>query len=660
VAISRLVRSLATGAVLLLPLAAPFPAAADVAAATVSTAATAFALGRGGDWAEARSVAAGAGDAQVQALVVWMDATRKPEGGGGFAEIAGVVIDHPDWPQQRTVRQTAEQALDGSESDAAILGWFDRYPPVTLPGARRYVQALQAAGQNGRAVEVARTAWVSADAQTLEEEDSFYLAYADQLTSDDHARRLDRLIWAGRTSAAQRLLPRVDDTTRAVAEARIAMRQQSGSASALLAAVPESARSDPGLVYEQARWLRRTGSDAAARRVLTANPVDAARPEPFWQERSQLARSALAEVGADEAYRVASSHGFTSGSEFGDAEWLAGWIALRFLQQPELAARHFLTMFENVSHPVSRARGAYWSARAAAQMGETEAAALWHRAAAQHGVAFYGQLSAAEIRPGAPLSLPPDPPTTAADVLRFQTHDVTQAVRLLAATGETDAQRSFVLRLAEIGDSAGWKDMTATLAHQIDRPDLAVAVARQSIRAGTPLVRNGYPIVAVPEGGSLAQPVETPLTLAVIRQESSFDARALSPAGAQGLMQLMPATARSVAADLGLGYSPASLTASPDYNISLGRAYLASLLGRFDGSYVLSLAAYNAGPGRVNQWLRSNGDPRLGDEAAVDWIELIPFNETRNYVQRCLENLQVYRARTGTLQLAQTGGGLLR
>jgi soluble lytic murein transglycosylase len=452
----------------------------------------------------------------------------------------------------------------------------------------------------------------------------------------------------------------VDSASGATAEARIALRQQSSAAPALLAAVPEEMRSEPGLVYEQARWLRRTGNQAAARRLLAAHPVDAVRPEPFWAERSLLARSALSEAGAGEAYRVASTHGLASGREFADAEWLSGWIALRFMQQPEPASTHFLTLFENVSHPVSRARGAYWSARASAQAGDAEAAMLWHRAAAQHAVAFYGQLSAAEIRPGEPLRLPSDPPATPAEARSFQTHPLTRAVRLLAATGELEAQRAFLLRLGEAGDTAGWKDLTASLAYEIGRPDLAVFVARQSIRAGAPLVRNGYPVVAIPDGGSLAQPVETPLLLAVIRQESSFDPRALSPAGAKGLMQLMPGTARSVASGLGLGYSPASLTESPDYNISLGRAYLASMLSRFGGSYVLSLAAYNAGPGRVNQWLRSNGDPRLGEDAAVDWIELIPFNETRNYVQRCLENLQVYRARSGALQLAQTDGGLLR
>lgn len=655
--ISRLLRLLVTGAVLVLPISVPAVARADTEASVVTDTANALALGRVGDWSEARRIAAGARSPLVAALVVWVDATRQPTGGGSFEEITGVIIDHPDWPRQHTLRKRAELALDGSESDAAILGWFDRHPPVTLAGALRYVQALQAAGKHKRAAKAARNAWINTDAQTVEEEDGFYAAYADLLINDDTVRRLDRLLWAGRTTAAERLLVRVDNAHRAVASARIALRRRSSDAETALAAVPDAMRSDPGLIYEHARWLRRSDNDAAARQLLIAHPVDAANPDLFWGERSRLARSALTDGNADEAYRVVRAHGIISGSEFADAEWLAGWIALRFLQQPDTAARHFLTMFENVSHPVSRARGAYWSARAAEQAGDHVAATLWHRAAAQHGVAFYGQLSAAEIRPNEPLVLPPEPSTTSDDVERFQAHALTQVVRLLAAAGETDAQPSFVLRLAAVENTPGWKNMTATLATQIRRPDLAVAVARKSVGDGRPLMRNGYPITALPDdNATLAQPVETPLIFAVIRQESAFNARALSPAGAQGLMQLMPGTARTVATKAGVGYAPASLVNDPEYNISLGRAYLGSLLSRFDGSYVLSLAAYNAGPNRVDQWLQSNGDPRIGKNAAVDWIELIPFNETRNYVQRCLESLQVYRARTGSLQLAQTGG----
>ena len=606
-----------------------------------------LAAGRG-DRTGALELAAIAEDPVVAKLVLWLDATRS-QGGGSFTEITGFIIDNPDWPSQKLLRQKAEQVLDDGTSDLAILSWFAHNEPLTLPGAKRYTNALMAAGETVRAQQVARIAWRNVDAQAIEDEDDFYATFGDVLTNEDHARRIDRLLWAGRISPAQRILPLVDAGNQALAEARIELRQLSGGAPGLVALVPAELQSDPGLVFDQVRWYRRKDNQAAARQVLLHYRVDDAQPDQFWQERGQLARSALSDGNAGEAYRVASEHGFSGGSQFADSEWLAGWIALRFLRQPEVAARHFLAMFENVRHPVSRARGAYWLARTAAAMGDTQTAALWHETAAQHAVAFYGQLSAAEIRPEEPLRLPADPPIDAAEAQRFDSHELVRAIRLLTAAGEREPQRAFLLRLADLSDAASWKDMTASLAHEIDRPDLAVAVARQSIRAGTPLVRNGYPVLPVAE-----TTVELPLVYAIVRQESAFDVRAVSPAGAQGLMQLMPGTARGVAATLGLPYSPSDLTGSPQYNLSLGSAYMANLLDRFGGSYILALAAYNAGPSRVNQWLSVNGDPRVGTEAAIDWIELIPFSETRNYVQRCLENLQVYRARTGAMQLAQT------
>ncbi len=642
---------LATGifvAALALPARADDPSAAYAALA---------AAGRG-DWPSAHSIAAGSSDPLPGKLVVWLDATRS-NGGGSFYEISSFVADNPQWPAQRTLRMRAEQAIDENVPDDAVIAWFARNEPLTLAGARRYAEALIAADEAARAKQVARAAWASADAQTVDEEDAYYTRFIDVLTDADHARRLDRLLWAGRIAPAQRLLPRLSPDQQALGEARIALRQNSASGPDLAALVPSQLQGDPGLVYDQVRWYRRKGYDEMAVQLLTTYRVDYARPEQFWQERSQLARQALSRGDAAGAYALANAHGFVDGSERADAEWLAGWIALRFLQQPDVASTDFLDMFENVSHPVSRARGAYWLARAAQARGDADAAMLWHKTAAEHGYAFYGQLSAAEIRPGEPLRLPPEPPLEPAQESQFRDHELTRAVALLAVAGPRDAQRTFLLRLAELDDSRAWKSRTAALAGEVGRPDLGVAVARQSIRGGKPLIGAGYPLLAAADGASAG--VETPLVLAVIRQESSFDTGATSPAGAQGLMQLMPGTARDVSAKLGIAYAPSSLTASPEYNISLGSAYISDMLQRFDGSYILALAAYNAGPSRVNQWLATNGDPRSGTEVAVDWIELIPFNETRNYVQRCLENLQVYRARTDTVQLAQTlAGDLVR
>ena len=635
-------------AVALLVLASPDSRADDQSLAYAALSAA----GRG-DWGEAHSLASSSSDPVLSKLVLWLDATRS-NGGGSFEQITGFVIDNPDWPSQRTLRLRAEQALANGASDQAVLAWFDRNDPLTLTGASRYADALIGSGEDARVTAMARAAWASADAQTVEEEEAYYIRFAGVLTDADHAQRLDRLLWAGRISPAQRMLSRVDPDQRALGEARIALRQLSDSGPGLAALVPAELQGDPGLVYDQVRWYRRKDNEAAARQLLTTWRPDYAQPELFWKERGLLARDALSQGNAEGAYAVAREHGFVEGSERADAEWLAGWIALRFLQQPDIAAADFLSMFETVSHPVSRARGAYWSARAAQAKGDTESALLWHKAAAQHGVAFYGQLSAAEVRPGQPLHLPSDPTPDATEDASFRTHELTRAVGLLAGGGDRDTQKTFLLRLAELGDTRGWKHSAAALAANIGRPDLGIAIARQSIRGGgLPLIGPGYPVTPAADYAQYAG-VETPLVLAVIRQESAFDVAATSPAGAQGLMQLMPGTARDISARLGIPYAPSSLIGSPEYNVNLGSSYIQEMLQRFDGSYILALAAYNAGPSRVNQWIASNGDPRTSTEAAVDWIEMIPFSETRNYVQRCLENLQVYRNRAGGVQLAQT------
>lgn len=610
-----------------------------------------------GDWAQARHLAALSDDPMVGKLVLWIDATSaRPS--ASFTDIAGFVIDNPDWPQQKTLRLKAEQALDPSTSDLAVLSWFQRNEPQTLSGAKRFANALIANGEIALAQQVARTAWRNADSQTVDDEDDFWVTFGDLLTFEDHARRMDRLLWAGRVPPTQRVLARTDAGHRALGEARIALRQSREDAPGKVAAVPAELQGDAGLIYDQVRWYRRKDYESAARQLLTQYRVDAAQPDLFWQERGQLARAALSVGDPNGAYRTAGEHGFARGSEFADSEWLAGWIALRFLAQPDLATPHFVAMYDAVTHPVSRARGAYWLGRTAAAMGDGETANLWYRTAAQHAMAFYGQLSNAEVSPKQPLLLPADPTVGTAEIQQFEHHELVRAIRLLSLAGEREDERAFVLRLAELSESGAWKDLAASLAHEINRPDLAVAVARQAIRSGTPLIRNGYPVLSIADSGLEPYAVEMPLVHAIVRQESAFDVRAVSPAGAQGLMQVMPGTARSIANTLAMAYAPAELTGNPEYNIRLGRAYLGSLLNRFDGSYILALAAYNAGPSRVSQWLNSNGDPRTGADVAIDWIELIPFAETRNYVQRCLENLQVYRARLGgNVQLAQTLDG---
>ncbi len=350
------------------------------------------------------------------------------------------------------------------------------------------------------------------------------------------------------------------------------------------------------------------------------------------------------------AYRLAARHGLSSGPVYAELEFLAGWVALRFIHEPDRAYNHFVGLYEVVKLPVSVARASYWAGRAADAMGYDQLAATWYRTAAEHLTTYYGQLAATAL--GEPkLERALDEPTpSAAESEAFDKQELVRVLRQLSEIDATEYMRPFMLRLSELAKSPGEHALVAHLALQVDRPDLAITVAKKASYAGVVLLAEGYPLSELPPGGS----VEHPLVLAMTRQESAFDRGAVSSAGALGLMQVMPATARRVAHTLRLHFDKHRLTTDRHYNVTIGRAYLDGLLGDFSGSYVLAIAAYNAGPSRVRQWIRDYGDPRSKDVDVIDWIESIPIGETRNYVQRVLENLQLYRLRMGDQSLGSS------
>lgn len=614
---------------------------------------TAFAAADAGDWDTAREIAAEISDPLAEKLFFWSDVTRLG-GSGSFDAITRFISENPDWPSQDVLRRRAEEAITETLPPKIVLSWFDRHEPITTEGWVRLGEALLVTGQLEKGLATIRDTWVNgAFSEFLE--NRFYSTHRHQLTSEDHVNRLDRLIWRGRLTEARRMLGRVDAEHRALAEARLRLRELGHDVDGAIAKVPSALKDDPGLIYERLRWRRTKDRDLLARELLKTHPLDHVNPEMWWAERAILARRALAEGHVSEAYRIARDHALTEGAGFADAEWLAGWIALRFLKEPKVAFDHFTNLFGGVKYPVSLSRGAYWAARAAEADLRPNLAELWYRTAAQHPTTYYGQLAATRLGAGSELPLPPDPHPSADEVALFDGHELVRAVRMLTAFGQRDRLPPFILSLGRQSDSAGWKALVAGLAEEQGRPDLSIAIAKQSIRHGQPLMKNGYPSVAVPEiDHTVGQAAEVPLILAMVRQESAFHFEAVSRAGARGLMQVMPSTARTVAGKLKLPYSRKRLTADPDYNLKIGRSYMSALLDTFEGSYVLALAAYNAGPARVKQWKLVNGAPQGNVIDAVDWIELIPFAETRNYVQRTLENLQVYRTMLNGTEVAWT------
>jgi soluble lytic murein transglycosylase len=598
------------------------------------------------DWQEARRLASTGKHPLPAKVILWMDLVR-PGPGRSFSELSAFLQDNPDWPSQKSLQSQAERAMPAALPAEATLHWFHMREPLTLEGAYHLGQALLATGKKAEATAMVRKAWRERDAFDAVAESRFLSAFAKSLTADDHVARLDRLLWDNENTAALRVMSRVDAGHRALAEARMGLRGDSGKVEKLIAAVPQKLLRDPGLIYERARWRRRHDEFATIPQLFDAPLAAIARPDLMWRELDDAARKALTRGQAKIAYRLAKQHGAKDGTVFAEGEWLAGWIALRFLKDSAAAYTHFTRLHDGVTSSISKARGAYWAGRASDDMGNKPQAEKWYGMAARYSMTYYGQLAAQKNGHRGPLVFPPLPEPSKDDRAAFARQELAQAIEALGRVGAPEQTKPFINRMIELTTDPVEHRMIVELASSLGRDDLTVSAAKSARAAGTDLVDYLFPVRKIAGGDG----PEKALVLAVIRQESAFQADAISSAGARGLMQLMPATAKYTAKRVGLAYSAAKLN-DPTYNITLGRAYLAGLLVDYDGSYVLSLAGYNAGPRRVMEWMGQNRDPRREGIDVIDWVESIPIAETRNYVQRVLENLQVYRHRLGGTQLA--------
>ena len=602
----------------------------------------AFAAADRGRWAAAHHTASQAREKLPAKVLRWMHMTRRDRA-HRFEDITGFLAANPGWPGTKALQRNAERAIDSRVSAARVRSWFADRPPLTTEGRVRLIEALVAGKLKAEAAALVKSTWRTGSFGRKQGR-SFRRKYRRYLSKDDHEARLDLLLWQGRTSQARHMLPLVNQRLQKLAAARISLRASRGGVDWHIRQVPRDLLSDHGFVYERVRWRRRKGRDDGAYDLLKNVPPGAPEAKRWWVERSILARRLLAKGHISEAYRVAHAHGLKGGARFVEAEWLSGWIALRFLRDSDVALKHFERIRANVRYPISLARASYWIARAQSLKGNKTAAALAYRDAAQHGTTYYGQLAAAAS--GISVTLDdktPNPPRKAVD--SFNADERVRAVRMLKQARAYGVIRHFTGALMRETDDPVRQVLVARLARDIGRLDHAVRVGRRAYRHDLPMPEIAYPILSMRNASALSH--------AIIRQESNFDSAAISSAGARGLMQLMPRTAKEVANKLKVRYARHRLTSSPKYNIRLGRAYLAGLLSRFNGSYVLAIAAYNAGPGAAKRWIRQNGDPRDTDVDVIDWVESIPYRETRNYVQRVLENIQVYRVRLGESQVAE-------
>lgn len=610
--------------------------AEDLSDADRAIGVAAIAAARAGNWSAAYVAAARTANLLPMKIVRWLDYTRS-DVTGRFSDISVFIEQNPDWPSQKILRRRAEEAL-GSESDDVAADWLKRFPPVSAIGKARAAALQMTRGDAASGLAALRQIWIDGDFNALDEHD-FLARYGANIRPEDNIKRLDRLLWDRQEETARRMLPMVPADYHAVAVARLALYGRAANAEALLAQVPQVLRSDPGLIFDVVHWERRNDQYDAAAQLLLAHPDNPVRPANWAGEREIVARRLLAGGNADLAYKVIQQSTASDSGAYSDAEFLSGYIALRFLKNPTLAFDHFSRVLARATTPWGKSRAAYWSGRAADAEQKPQLAAKWYTAGAENRATFYGQLAAHQLGNDAPPHPLPEPHPSAEELAEFNSRPLTQAASLFAASGDRDHLKFFLLQEADLSKKPIDFALVASYAEHIGRIDVAIAVAKRSVDAGMPLMIHGYPLIALPHGGN----VEHALVLAIVRTESAFDQEAMSGVGARGLMQLMPGTAALIARQLQLPYAADRLTSDGSYNLTLGRAYIEKLLEDFGGSYAIAIASYNAGPGRIRQWLHDYGDPRGRDIDMVDWIEAIPFTETRLYVQRVLESVQIYR-----------------
>jgi soluble lytic murein transglycosylase len=623
----------------MLPIA---PTISGLSASDQANLAAALNAARRGDGAGAQTATALITDPVARKLALW--ATVDAEGEQlGFFRLDQARKDLAGWPRSTRRQCAAEKLVETSGlSPQAVVAWFQGAEPVSPQGAMALAAAYEQLGRRPDAQALIRR-WWRGKAFDADLQRTMLSRFGDLLTQDDHVVRVDALLYGAQGQAARDLLSLLPADQQAAAQARMALRADSSGADALAGALPTALAQSSGVAVERARYLQKHGLDALALPLVSEFPAappseDAA--QKIWAERKLLINAAMRAQDYRAAYAAATNHGLTTGQEYTEAEFYAGWLALSKLRDPAAADAHFANIQAAGVTPITLARAFYWRGRAAEARGDKPAAKAFYAQGAKYDTTFYGQL-AAEKAGEASLRLGRDPVLTAADRAAFDAKETTRAAEMLAQSGQREMFRCFVLFGAETAASPAEAAQLVDLARGQGDQDLAMRAVRLAAQHDIVLPERGYPLRSASVDFEAADPA---MVYGVIRQESGFDPRVRSGAGARGMMQLMPVTAKILARRLGEPFS-AGMLDDADYNIRLGSAYIGNMINEFGGSYLMAAAGYNAGPGRPLDWAGYCGDPRASGVDPVDFIECIPFSETRNYVMRVLEGAQVYRAR---------------
>ncbi len=592
-----------------------------------------------GDWEQASATAAGVG--KVAADIIEWQRLRTSE--AGFADYLRFLDHNADWPGLKLLRRKGEASISQDAPARDVIRYFNPQPPQTGHGALRLAEAYAGTGARGRARAELVNAWKSLK-MTGAEEAAILESHATTVRPH-HAERLSDALWRRDKTSARRMLPLVDERDRTLAEARLAFHRNAEGAAEVARALPRRLAGDPGLARDRMEWnIARDRQDAAIEIMIDSGESKASlgRPEAWSSRRRLLARQEMRDGNGRRAYRLASSHHLESGSDFADLEWLSGYLALRYLNQPTRAIRHFRNYRGAVRSAISLGKAGYWEGRAQSAAGNTDAARRIYRdTGRRYQTSFYGLLAAEAA--GVPMDADLAGRSSGVSWRKrdFLNSPVLEAA-LLFHHAEYAWEPSWFLR--HLAESMGADELNAFAGYAIslDDPYIAVRVGKQAASQGVTVQNALYPLL-----GLRSERLRAPeaLVLSIARQESEFYPSAISEADARGMMQVLPGTAKDMAQDIGIPYDRERLTKEPAYNLVIGSAYLEYLIREFGPGVALVAAGYNAGPRRVQGWMDRLGDPRGHREDVIDWIEHIPFRETRNYVMRVAESVMVYRAR---------------
>ena len=596
-------------------------------------------------WSSAEKTAKKARDKSIYNFIRWKHLLTTGNQ-LAFYEYKKFIELNPKYPRINRIKYLAEHKMAAKDLSANfIIEWFKQNPPLSGFGKIALGRALLEKSETRKGVELIKEGWINADLSRSDMK-FFSKKFKKILNSSDYIKRADYLAYENKYWDLKRMLRYLPKDYQLLYTARQLLMSRSYGVDAAISKVPKKFKNDHGLNYDRLKWRRKRGRVDGSLEILLKikNTKEyMVRPDKWWVERGIIGRSLIYKKKYETAYKIVSNHALTEGPEYAEAEWMSGWIALSFLKDPILAENHFKNFYNNVGYPISLSRGAYWLGRTYEKIGMKELATQWYSESSKYLTTYYGQLSHLKINPNKEIELNELMEVDKDYAEKFYKKDIVKVVYLLDELNKDKYTKHLLRGLANDNISLGSEVLAAKLASDISRFDFAIQIAKIASYEKRFHNKYNYPIISTPKVINGRKIPESAFILSIIRQESEFDTSAHSHAGAQGLMQLMTYTAKVVAKQAKLPYSKSKLTSDPEYNVNLGSHYIAGLILEYDGAYPFAIAAYNAGPKRVRYWKKINKNPQKGQIDYVDWIELIKFKETRNYVQRVLENYNVYR-----------------